>query len=198
MAEPKANLRVDPALVEGGRRAFAQYGYASATLERIAQEAGISRVTLHRRGVSKAQILAALVEQATAEYQRAMWPALTGDGSARERLTLALSALCDSAERDLEVLVALRASSDAVFHDDAGRGDPDAMTRNVFTEPLDRLLRDGVADGSLRAVDTLEMATVLFNLVGGTYVHLRTGHRWPPQRARAAVLDIAVRGLVPM
>jgi hypothetical protein len=36
----------------------------------------------------------------------------------------------------------------------------------VFTEPLEKLLREGIADGSLRDVDPVETATVLFNLVG--------------------------------
>jgi hypothetical protein len=66
----------------------------------------------------------------------------------------------------------------------------------VFTEPLERLLRDGAADGSLAVVDPLEEATVLFNLVGWTYVHLRTGHGFAPERARRGVLDPVLHGLL--
>ena len=93
----------------------------------------------------------------------------------------------------MELLVALRAQSDGVFH---RGGEDEALTRTVFAEPLERLLRDGIADGSLREVDPLETATVLFNLVGWTYVHMRTGHGWSPERARAAVLDPVLNGLV--
>ena len=53
----------------------------------------------------------------------------------------------------------------------------EALTRAEFTEPLERLLRDGAADGTLREANYEKMATVLFNLVGWTYVHMRTGHR---------------------
>jgi hypothetical protein len=70
------------------------------------------------------------------------------------------------------------------------------MTRTVFTEPLVRLLSDGIADGTLREVDPEETATVLFNLVGWTYVHLRTGHGWKPDRARRAILDPVLHGLL--
>lgn len=184
----------DPALLEAARRAFERHGYAGATLERIAQEAGLSRVTLHRRGVSRAALLAALVERATEDYRAALWPALTGARPAGARLEEALEALCAQAEEHMALLVALRAQSDAVFH---RTDEAEALTRSVFTEPLERILRDGAADGTLREVDPIEMATVLFNLVGWTYVHLRTGHGWSAGRARAAVLDTTLHGLVP-
>ncbi len=183
-------------LLEGARKAFARYGYRGATLERIAAESGLSRVTLHRRGVTKAAVLHALVERATTSYRAAMWPALTGSGSARDRLEAALAALCEVAEDHLALLLALRAQSDGVFHE-APDGDRGALTRTVFTEPLERLLRDGAADGSLREIDAEEGATVLFNLVGWTYVHLREGHSWPADRARRAVLDVALHGVGP-
>jgi AcrR family transcriptional regulator len=183
----------DPELLEAARRAFAAHGYTGATIERIATEAGVSRVTLHRRGVTKDGLLAELVARATEDYRRAMWPSLTGQGTGAERLEQALEALCESAEEHMALLVALRAQSDGIFHRDE---EEEALTRNVFTEPLEKLLRDGLADGSLREVDPTETATVLFNLVGWTYIHLRTGHAWKPERARRATIDPVLHGLL--
>jgi AcrR family transcriptional regulator len=182
----------DGRLLEAARTTFARHGYAGATLERIAEAAALSRVTLHRRGVSKDGLLAELVAHATEDYRRAMWPALTGAGTGAERLQQALEALCASAEEHMALLVALRAQSDAIFH----RDEEAALTRTVFTEPLEKLLREGAADGSLRPVDPLETATVLFNLVGWTYIHLRTGHGWPPERAARGTLDPVLHGLL--
>ena len=60
------------------------------------------------------------------------------------------------------------------------------------------VLRDGAADGSLRAVDDPdETATVLYNMVGWTYQHLRRGHGWSGPRASRAVIELAVSGLEP-
>jgi AcrR family transcriptional regulator len=179
-------------LLAAGRRAFAHHGFAGATMERIAAEAGVSRVTLHRRGVTKEAILAALVERAVDDYRAAMWPALTALGSGRDRLEAALDALVDQTEANLDLLLALRSQTDRVFHNPG----EEALTRDVFTQPLERLLADGAADGSLRELDAAEAGTVLFNQVGWTYVHLRTGHRWHPERAKRAVLDLALRGVV--
>ncbi|MBB4662952.1 TetR family transcriptional regulator [Conexibacter arvalis] len=183
---------VDERIRAAGRRAFARWGYAGATVERIAGEAGLSRVTLHRRGIDRDVVLAALAEEADDAYRRAMWPALTGSGSGRERIEQALAALCAAAEAELEVLLALRGRRDAIFHDDSPSG-----TRAAFVEPLARLLRDGAADGSLHAFDDPDTAaTVLFNQVGTTYLHLRSDHRWEAERCRDALLDLTLRGLV--
>jgi hypothetical protein len=44
-------------------------------------------------------------------------------------------------------------------------------------------------------VDPEEIATVLFNLVGWTYIHLRIGYAWSPERARRAVIGTALHGI---
>ena len=186
MSEPYGD-----ALLDAATAAFRKHGFAGATIERIAAEAGVSRVTLHRRGVTKDGLLAALAERGAERYRAALWPALTAPGPAVARLEGAMAALCDSAEENLDLLVALRAQSDSVFHAEG----EEQLTRSVFTEPFERVLRDGATDGTLRAVDPVATATVLFNLVGWTYVHLRTGHHWSPERARRATVDVALHGL---
>ena len=84
----------------------------------------------------------------------------------------------------------------AIYHADADDDGAGALTRDVFVEPLERLLLDGAADGTLRAVDASEMATVVFNVIGHTYTHLRADHRWDPERARGGVMGLVLDGLV--
>jgi AcrR family transcriptional regulator len=173
---------VDDALLTGAHRAIERWGYRQATLERIAAEAGVSRMTLHRRGVTREGLLGALAERLEDAYRTAMWPALTARGSGRERLEHALAGYC----------VALaEADHNAIFHDEGPRG----LSRPGFTEPIRRLLEDGVADGSLVADDLDETATLVLNLVGWTYRHLRRGHGWSAARARDGVLRIALDGV---
>lgn len=183
----------DPDLLDAFRRVLRQHGHAGATMERIAQAAGRSRVTLHRQGITKDTLLSALTDTAIARYRLLLWPVLTGSGSSAQRLELALHALCAAAEGELELLVALQAQSDAVFHEQV---DGAQLTRSIFTEPLERLLRDGASDGTVATADHAETATVLFNMVGWTYVHLRAGHGWSAERAAGATVDIALRGVL--
>ena len=183
---------VPPHIVDAASHVLAQDGLAAATLERISAAAGVSRMTLHRRGVSKQDILRALTERLEADYRDAMWEALVARGVAADRLRIALERLCDVSERNLGLLDGLSASArDAIYHEPEGS----RLTRSVFVEPLERLLLDGAADGSLAAVDAREMATVLFNAVGHTYRHLRTGHGWEPSAPVRVCWTWRCRGL---
>lgn len=119
-------------------------------------------------------------------------PALAAPGTARERLELALAAECALTEANLALLEAFGgAGRDAIYHE----GEAPARTRAAFVGPYRRLLRDGLEDGTLAVADPDEAATVLINLVGHTYRHLRTGHGWSPERARAAICAIALDGV---
>jgi AcrR family transcriptional regulator len=186
-------MAADPHILAAARQAIERHGWRDATLERIADEAGLSRMTLHRRGVTREVVLDGLAQAFETEYRGAMWPALTAPGTARERLEQALDALCDICDANTELLAALGESTRwGIFHEE---GDA-VLTRSVFTEPVERLLRDGAADGSLRRVeDPAETATVLYNLVSHTYRHLRRGHGWPPDRARRGILSLALDGI---
>jgi AcrR family transcriptional regulator len=183
---------IDDALLTGAHRAIERWGYGQATMERIAAEVGVSRMTLHRRGITRDGLLSALAERLEDEYRAAMWPALTARGSGRERLEQALAGYCGAVEANLEVLAALaEADHNAIFHE----GGPRGLSRPSFTEPIRRLLQDGVADGSLVAEDPDESATLLLNIVSWSYRHLRRGHGWSAERSRDGVLRIALDGV---
>jgi AcrR family transcriptional regulator len=183
---------VEAQLLDATAAAIARWGLSETTLERVAAEAGMSRATIYRRGVTREQLIAALTEQAADSFRTAMWPALTGPGTAAQRLHTALTAICIAADAHLPLLAGLFLAHGEVFH----RPGPDALLVDVFAEPFERLLRDGAADGTLRAVPPTLTATVLFNTVGWGYIHLRASHHWDPERARHAVLDLVLHGLV--
>jgi len=121
----------------------------------------------------------------TEDYRATLWPTLTAEGSGCERLSAALEALCEVAEKHLPLLGA----TDTIFHE------AHILTRTSFTEPLKRLLSDGINDGSLRKGDCNEMASVLFNTVCWTYVHLRTRHQWVPERVKTLLLNLVMEGV---
>src|SRR5690242_4826347 len=109
----------DERILSAARQAIERHGWREATLERIAGEAGVSRMTLHRRGVTRGAVLAGLASLLEQEYRAALWPALTAPGNARERLQLACEGMCDVAERNLELIAALGdAPRDRIFHEE--------------------------------------------------------------------------------
>lgn len=206
MSEVKGEERLefDARLLEAATAVLAQHGLAGLTLVRLAEALGGSRMTLHRRGITREDVVARLSLLAVQEYQQAVWPALTGSRPARDRLDQALRATCTVADKHAKLLVGLYADDGGIFHDvEAAEPNDQAAalaTRAVFVEPLARLLRDGAHDGTLECADPDEMATVLFNQVGWTYLALREGQRWQTQRAEDVVVSnalAAVSGSIP-
>lgn len=154
-------------------------------------------MTLHRNSITRERVIELLSLRAADEYQRAIWPTLVSAGTGLDRLERALRGTCQVADLWRHLLVGLFAEDGGIFHEpNATTGDErdQAMaTRAIFVEPLARLLRDGVLDGTvvdLPEVD--ETATVLFNQVGWTYLALRVGQRWPQERAEDAVVTLAL------
>jgi len=182
---------VDSALIDATAAAITRWGLNEITLDRIAVEAGMSRATIYRRGVTRDDLVSALTVQAADTYRRAILPALASPGTARQRLHAALEALCDTADDHLHLLAGMFMAHGEVFH----RPGPNALVVDEFAEPFERLLRDGAADGSLREVPPELTATALFNLVGWGYIHLRAAHLWEPGPTRSAVIDIVLSGL---
>jgi len=185
----------DGDVLDAAGAVIADYGYAGLTLARVADAAGTSRMTLHRRQVTLHAVVAGLALRAAAEFQAALFPVLAGTGPARDRLVAALDAVFDVADRHLRLLAGLYADDDGIFHAPPGP-DGSLPTDPVFVAPFAKLLADGEADGTLRPQrDRDETAAVLFNSAGWGYVQLRHAQQWPAGRARDGVLSLVMGGL---
>jgi AcrR family transcriptional regulator len=191
MADADAT-RLDSERLQRVRRALARRAWHEVTTEELADAAGLSRMTLHRRGITKDVVLAQLGELLAAEYRDAIFPALTSSAPAGDRLRQALEAACGVDERSLGLVDALGPAVGAVFHEP---GDGPVLTRATFVDGLRRIVEDGVREGTVRSDDPAQTATLLFNATGWTYRHLRTGHRWSTRRARDAVVDLLLDGV---
>jgi AcrR family transcriptional regulator len=182
---------IDQALLDATTSAITRWGLNGLTLDRVAAEAGMSRATIYRRGVTREQLVEALTTEAAGTYNRAMLPALSAPGTARERLELALHALCAAADDHLYLLAGMFLAHGEVFHQPG----PGALVVDVFAEPFERLLRDGAADGTLRDLSPAITASALFNLVAWGYIHLRAAHEWNRDTAAQTILDLVLHGV---
>lgn len=193
--DPVANPDIGEALLNAATAVIAERGVAGLTAERLATAAGCSRMTLHRRGITPAAVLAAMRMRAFTQLQSALAPALADTGNAAHRLRLAIGATLHVADEHLALLAGLFTDDDAIFHE-AQALDAPVATADLFVAPFRRLLLDGALDGSLREVsDPTETAAVLFNAVGWTYVQLRWTQRWPADKSRRAIEALVLDGL---
>jgi AcrR family transcriptional regulator len=182
---------VDDALVDATDAVLMEHGLQGVTLERVAARAGVSRVTLWRRGVTTEALVTGLLQRLADDYQAEFWPILDSAGKGLERLSECIQALFAVADRHLDLL----AISDEAFHWAAERCTfPDGW--NGFLTPFLGALRQGSTDGSMvfpgRPADA---ADVVFNTACWGYVHLRRRHVWTTQRAQSQVLALLLDGM---
>jgi AcrR family transcriptional regulator len=192
VARTEKALEIDPATLDAVARILERDGLRGLTVSAVAAEAGVSRVTMHRRGIGVEDCVVAVLRRASVELQESLWPALTGPGTAAQRLMDALAVLCDLFERHSGVMRAVYGVPARPIPSSPGR-----TTSQEFIEPFARLLRDGQADGSLDVADPDRQATLLANTVAWTYLHMRTAHKWPHGELRRQVIAIATAHLRP-
>ncbi len=185
---------VEIRLVEAFEDSLVKYGWHGTTMARIAALAESSRMTLHRRGVTKESLLQMMSARLEFEHREALWPAVTSASSGIERLEQALLAECALTEHHLALLEALdSAQHAALYHDESPSG-----SRYTYIKPYERILLDGVTDGSIRGLGSVtDTATLLFTSLGLTYRHLRHGHRWSAARCRSILVEAALAGVRP-
>jgi AcrR family transcriptional regulator len=178
---------VDDELRRATIAVLAERGFAGLTLERVAEVAGRARSTLWRQGLGREHLVLALVGELATDFRTTMYDVLTASGRGRERLELGLGALCDLLDRHLPLMLA----TDEAFHQETAPGQPPD-----YLFPFIRFVREGVADGSLPAIeDPVATADLAFNAVAWPYVHVRGRHAWPADVARARIVRVVMDGV---
>ena len=191
MAVRRPSSAKQPVVDEELRRAtiavLGERGFPGLTLERVAEVAGRARTTLWRQGLTRDELIGALVRELAEDFRSTMFAVLTSGGSGRERLQRGLEALCELLDRHLPLMLA----TDEAFHQDTGPGEPPD-----YLHPFIQFIREGADDGSVPgANDAVATADVAFNAVAWPYVHLRGRHGWPPDQARDRVVDVVMNGV---
>lgn len=173
--------------LEAVARILDRDGLGGLSISSIAQEAGVSRVTLHRRGHSIEDYVVSLMGRVNDELRAELWPVMTNSGLAADRLRQALESLCHTAEHRSGVMRALYGVPGRPISEE-----PDRTTSMAFAEPFERIIRDGQLDGSLDSDQPADDARLLVNVVGWTYIHMRKAHGWSAEKIANMVIDLAL------
>ena len=135
---------------------FAEHGLDATKMEDVAAATGVPKATLYYYFEGKEDILAFLFAEILDEVARAIDEAVRSDGTAADRLRVAVVA-------HLQVFEAFPAASRALQFD-LGRAaripQIDERVEAAYRRPIRTLLEEGAADGSLRAVEHPRLVAV--------------------------------------
>lgn len=180
---------IDPNLVDAAAKVLDTVGLNGLTLVAIAEAAGVSRVTLHRRGTSVDEYLVAVLGRASDDLRASLWDTLTSSRPASDRLRVALTTLCEVCERHSGIMAAMYCVP--ALPRRQGR-----TTSFEFIEPYAKLFTDGDVDGSILSADPLRDATLVANSVAWTYLHMRRAHGWTIDDTTDHVVSMAISSYV--
>jgi AcrR family transcriptional regulator len=174
---------------------FADRGLDQTKMEDVATATGVPKATLYYYFSGKEDLLAFLLRDTLAAIADAVEIAVDSHGDARERLTGVLTAQLDVMADQPAVCRALIA--------DLGRAGriPDIAQAiaDAFYRPVERLLREGAEERSLRAVaDPTAAAVAIFGAVTISGLsHLVLAGGVPVQQVVAQLTDLLLGGLEP-
>jgi AcrR family transcriptional regulator len=173
------------------RRRFETFGYRRTNIAEIARDAGVAAGTIYRHFENKEDLLRRVVEASNAEWLEEARRVLRGDGTAIERLTRLGQASVEFNSRYRLLGAVLERDREIIFAPLLDELHDKLLEENVAM--MAEVIRRGVEDGSLRAVDPEQAAFILF-VVGQT---LFAQQRIPYAEILPVFAEITWQGLLP-
>lgn len=182
---PPTRAAVLDEIVRAAAAAFGDVGYRTATLETIAERAGLSKVTLYRYVRSKEELLSLVVERIIDEFQRGL-----------RRIVAERRPADDTLRRIVHYQVELLAEHlpflTVFFSEESGLPAPMAAraqrAKREYDQAIERVVREGVEAGLLR---DLPPRLVVFGLLGMCN-WLHKWYRPDGQRSAVEIADVFV------
>lgn len=178
---------IEAHLLDVAATQFANTGYRQTTLEKIAQQAGISKAALYRYVENKQELLCKIFLKVGAAYRAALEPMQTAPLPPAEKLRRAV--------RHLLQVISEHVALFAVFYKEEGNLPPklraqviDMRQRNAAG--VENILREGIEQGVFRPMDTRLVVQALLGMCAWL-------HKWySPQDERFDDVATAFLGLI--
>jgi len=157
-------------IIEAATSVFAAKGFDGATMDDIAEAAGINKATIYLYFDSKDALIHAIAEQLFAQELAGLQAAHDLPGSATERLTAYYESLI---AEEAEVLPLM-----PIFCEFCALGLRREDVRAVISDfigqvtgLLESIIEEGIADGEFAPTDARQAARALDALLSGTLLH---------------------------
>jgi len=176
------------ALVAAAARIFERRGYADATLDDIAAEAGVSKPTVYQYVPSKQRLLEIIVEQAIYPLRDGIEQIAESPAGAAEKLAAYVRLHVNAAIRYKPYYVVLMADQHQLSPQALRSYQSWARRVNHATE---QLLQQGIAEGSVRAdIDLAVTANLLNSALTSIARWYRPADRLTPAHVADQVMNL--------
>jgi len=184
-------------LLTAGRAVFSERGFHAATVDQIAESAGVGKGTVYLYFRSKQELYVAIMEHDLEELHAETVQEMSKSGTALDRIRAYMRVRCAFAERRHDFLRLLATESPILV----GRNEPLARLIGV-THPerslllLKHVLEDAINQGEMRNVSLDSAARLLYDLtVGMVRRRLTTDSDLNMEHELDVALDVLWRGL---
>ncbi len=181
-------------------RVIAEKGLAGATMQAIAEEAGVAKGTLYLYFENRADLLQNAAEATYSEIMERLEAVLAQELEFADKiraLVLAMLEFVDSHRDFFRLYVAVRyAESDIAEGSRLER--PTMSHYQVYLGQLTRLLGDAIKTGRVSAVDPTKLAIFMTEGINAILLHRLEETEPPDAEAEAAwITDLLVNGMAP-
>jgi AcrR family transcriptional regulator len=150
------------AILEAARARFLRFGPRKTTMDEVARAAGCSRTTLYSHFRNMEDLYGSLLEQDAEAFIREASGALATDANAGEKIRRIVEITRRTYARNHVMRLALAGDAEMSLEPVAHTFTGEQEQRIV--ELLRQVLEEGVAEGSLRSIDTERVAYLMFHL----------------------------------
>jgi AcrR family transcriptional regulator len=178
-------------ILAAAQRRFESFGYRRTGVADIAHEAAVAAGTLYRYFRSKEHLFLEVLREANEAWLARAREAVAGPGTAAERLARIGPASIEH-YREKSLLNAVLARDKEIIFAPV----QEDMLRQILAQTVALMadvIRDGIADGTIRAVDPEKTALILF--LSGNALFNDPGSEY--QELLPLYADIIQRGLLP-
>jgi len=157
---PPTRAAVLDEIVRAAAAAFGEAGYRTATLDAIAERAGLSKVTLYRYVSSKEELLSLVVERTVATFRQGLREIVEQRRPAEETLRRIVRFQVRLLTENLAFLTVFFAEESGLPAPMAAQA---ARAKREYDGAIERVVREGVEAGRLRP---LPAKLVVFGILG--------------------------------
>ena len=157
---PPTRAAVLDEIVRAAAGAFGEVGYRTATLEAIAERAGLSKVTLYRYVSSKEELLSLVVERTIATFRQGLRAIVEERHPADETLRRIVRFQVRLLAENLAFLTVFFAEESGLPAPMAAAA---ARAKREYDRTIERVVREGIESGRLRPLPPM---LVVFGVLG--------------------------------